>query len=359
MDNQITNRQVVLLGAMCTFNITLMHIPVQVTKYAKQHAYLSYLAAGLVVLLAVWLLVRTLKRFNNQSILQALVSRFPSVGRIIALLYLLFYFFIVARDLRMLTDFTNVVLLPSTPLFVVEFIMIATIVFVTRGGMKVLTGMTNIFGPVLILTTLFMPFILVKDFDYSLLMPVLHIDYAGVGKGSWFAFSYLGEIIAFPLILSSQTFRFKDGLLGLLCGVGLLMLLIVLTFLLIGAPLTTRMTYPTYELVRQLEITDFLDRFDILLVAIWFPTVITKIAVSLYVVCYGLKIVIPQISGRMLVAPIGLLSYVCSFWFFENSIHLFSFNRQLTVIGIFFELILPLLLFLILRPKNKGVGHKI
>lgn len=77
-----------------------------------------------------------------------------------------------------------------------------------------------------------------------------------------------------------------------------MMLILVETITSIGVPIASRLVYPSYELARQLQISDFLDRFDLALAAATLPAMITKIAFDLYFVCWGLKRMIPNVSGR-------------------------------------------------------------
>ncbi|GAF10127.1 hypothetical protein [Paenibacillus pini] len=60
----------------------------------------------------------------------------------------------------------------------------------------------------------------------------------------------------------------------------------------------------------------------------------------------------------MMAAPIGLFALTSSFWFFQNSIQLFNFNRQWTLIAIVFMMIIPLLLFAIHRPSKSAKPAK-
>ncbi|GAF10126.1 GerAB/ArcD/ProY family transporter [Paenibacillus pini] len=276
----ITSRQVILLGVTYIINITLIHVPSQLAGYGRQHAYLSFLVAGLVVALLLLVLTRSANRFPGQDLFQSLTSRFPIIGRFIGLLYLLFFFFILTRDMRSISDFTNVLLLPNTPIFVIGLCVATTVVYIVRGGLRTLIGITELYGPILIIVVFFMVFVVFKDFNTGYLKPVLYIDWAGVGKGSWIAFSYLGQVLALPFICSGKNYRYRHGLYSLLIGTGLLTLIILMLLLILGAPITERMMYPTYELVRQLRVTDFLDRFDLILVALWFPAALLNVAIS-------------------------------------------------------------------------------
>ncbi len=349
---KITPRQIVLLGVTYVLNITMINLPSQIIMVAKQHAYMPYLIGGVIVLIMLFFLTRSSRRFPGQDLFQSMASRFPVIGRVIIMLYILFFFLILVRDIRIMTDFTNVILLPITPILIIGLCITATAIYIARGGVRTVLGITELYGPIMIFVIVAMPIIVFRDFNFRFMQPTLYVDWKGVAHGSWLSFSYVGQILVLPFIFSSKDYKFKYGLYSLLLSLGILVLLVLMTLLLLGVHISGRMMYPSYELVRQLRITDFLDRFDLFLVALWYPAVLLNLAISLYVVCYGLKTILSQVSGKMMAAPIGLFAYSCAFWFYQNSIQLFNFTRVWTLIGLLYILVLPLLIFAIHRPSK-------
>lgn len=349
---KITPRQIVLLGVTYVINITMVNMPSQVINQAHQHAYLSYILAAAVVLAVLFFLTRSSMRFPGQDLFQSLTSRFPFIGKGIVALYLLFFFMILVRDIRIMADFTNVILLPITPILIISLCITATVIYIARGGARTLLGITELYGPTMIVVVVLMPIIVLRDFDFGWIRPFFFVQWKGVAEGGWLSISYIGQLIILPFIFSSKDFKYKYGLYAMLISLGILTILILMTILLLGVHVAGRMMYPSYELVRQLRITDFLDRFDLFVVALWYPAVLLNMAISLYIVCYGLKSVIPSVSGKMMAAPVGLFAYSCAFWFYQNSIELFQFNKEWTVIALFFIVVLPLLIFMIHRPAK-------
>lgn len=156
-----------------------------------------------------------------------------------------------------------------------------------------------------------------------------------------------------PFVVRGQDFKTKSIFSGTVLTALLMMLIVVETITSIGVPIASRLVYPSYELARQLQISDFLDRFDLALAAATLPCIITKIAFDLYFVCWGLKRMIPKVSGKVLTGPIALMGFVCAFWFFRNAIQLNRFTREWTWIAIVFEVIFPMVFFLFLRPRKR------
>ncbi|RAI99039.1 spore germination protein [Paenibacillus pabuli] len=358
MNQNVTNRQLVLLIMLLSITGTLMQPHAQAIFYAEQHAYLSYIPVFLVMVASLWMLSRVQRRFPDQDLFESLVERFPFFGRMTGILYILFFLFIFARDIRLIGDYISITLLETTPISIIVLTLLVMAVFIVRGGLGSLIGMSELYVTLFVLNSLILPFMLIKQINMDNLMPYFDIDVAGVGKGSWYIFSFFGEMIAIPFVVKGSDFRFKSVMGGITFSALLMMLIIIETILAVGVPIASRLVYPSYELARQLQISDFLDRFDLALAAVTLPTLITKIAFDLYFVCWGLKRMIPKVSGKVMTGPVALIGFVCAFWFFKNAVQLFRFTREWTWIGILFEVLLPIIIFIFLRPRKKGMNDR-
>ncbi|MDT9720286.1 endospore germination permease [Paenibacillus sp. ClWae2A] len=353
MNQSVTSRQIVLLVLLLSITGTLIQPHAQAIYYAEQHAYLSYVPVVLVMIISMWMVSRIQRRFPNQDLFEALAERFPFMGRLAGVMYILFFFFIFARDIRLIGDYVSITLLETTPISIVVLSLMIMAVFIVRGGLGSLIGMSELYVTLFLLNSVILPFMLIQQVNMDNLMPYFHLDMAGVGKGSWYIFSFYGEMIALPFVVKGSDFRFKPVLWGIIISGLLMMLIMVETITSIGVPIASRLVYPSYELARQLQISDFLDRFDLALAAATLPAMITKIAFDLYFVCWGLKRMIPKVSGKVMTGPVALLGFVCAFWFFKNAIQLYRFTREWTWIAIVFEVLFPMVLFLFLRPRKK------
>jgi len=349
---RISAYQAGLIGVVCVVAITAIHVPAQMMAFAKQHIYLSCLAGALVSAFSLWLLSRVSFRFPQHDLFEALITRFSAFGRIISFSYLLFFFFVLVRDIRVVTDFTNLFMLQRTPVIVLALLYVISAVLIARGGIEILARMTELFVPIMIILALFFPLLLAKFVNFAAFQPLLDVDWTGVGLGTWYVIPYIGEIILLPFLFVKQTFRARHGLSGLFLGTFLLLIVLVMELLVLGVEITPRMLFPTYALARQIEITDFLDRLDLFMFSLYLPTVMIKISYSLYFICHGLRRVVPRIDAKVVAAPVGLLAMSCSFWFFRSIVGVINLQHLWTGVALIFILVIPLLLFLILRPKS-------
>lgn len=335
------------------FSVNYLDISAKLSEIAHQHGYVSYLLSVLVTLLMLWIVSRLIRRFSGRNVVAVMIDRYPLMGRSIAILYMFFLLLVSAGEIRSCVDFTNTSLLNRTPIIVIGLLVAITVVYIAQGGIRTLVGIAEIYVPIWFMLLLMVVITTWRDAEISNLQPFLHFQWPNIFHGSWVIFSSVGELIVFPLILSGKCYKSKGGYVGLLISGLYLIVFLIMVQLVVGIPLSTKLLYPTYELVRQVQVTDFMDRFDLLLVALWLPTVFGKLGFNLYLMSNLMQIMVPKVSGRLMVAPLGALSYVCGMWFFKNPVQQINFNEQLMLFAIVFEIAIPLLLFFVLWPRRK------
>ncbi|WP_226002533.1 GerAB/ArcD/ProY family transporter [Paenibacillus sp. BJ-4] len=351
---QFTTRQIVLLSVLLETHVTLLHAPSQAAAFAAQHAYWTCVVAAIVLCLPIWVFLKLGQRFPDQDLFQVMVSSNPFIGRILLMIYFVLFLIVFSRDLWIITDLVKAVLLQQTPFFMISMIVLLTTVFMAKGGINTIVNLSEMFIPISILTLLTMPFFFGVNMDFSEFRPFLYPNMSGIMKGGWYMFSYMADILMIPFVLQGKSYRPSGAWWGHLIGTCFMIMIVLLMQLVIGVPILMRLFYPSYELARQLYVTDFLDRFDIFVGGFTIPALLIKLGMDLYVLSMIIKRLFPHVSGALMVWPVGLLGYICSFIVFSNIIQTYDFSREWTVVMMMFLVVLPLVLCLLLRPKNKG-----
>ncbi|ACV59441.1 GerAB/ArcD/ProY family transporter [Alicyclobacillus acidocaldarius] len=317
--NQVSSRQVVLMGFCYVFSATLVTWPGQILRSAKQDAWVGVPLCSLVVLLVLWLTDRALARNPGKDLLTLLVEKFGWLGKAVLLLYVLFSLVIMAKDVRLGVDFVSVVFLPVTPAVVVGALIMATCVFMVRGGIEVIARMTELYLPVFLLFSVFCGALLVPDLSWQYLQPFFEYGMERPAVGVWYALNAIGSITILPLLFSHERFSFRQACISLVFSSLFLEFVLVICQLNLGSPLAGHLMYPAYEAVREVRVTDFLDRFDILIVGIWLPTIVIKIALNLYFTIACMRQVVPQLQAAQVAPSLGSLALVVSLWLFHTS----------------------------------------
>ncbi|WP_158211491.1 GerAB/ArcD/ProY family transporter [Alkalihalobacterium alkalinitrilicum] len=354
---RISGIQTVFIGALYILTVGIKQSPILMFETAKQDSWISLIVAFFVMILSVWLFTRILARFPNDNLLEILKMYSPIIGRIIILIYLYFFILVIAHDIRFLIDLITVIFLPTTPLNIIGMFTLLLAVLMAREGIEVLARLAQLFFIPFTVILLLLPLFLLDQIDFNNMQPVLEDGYS-IFQGSIYALGTLGELVILPLICTAHSFRFRYGMYGLVVGTFLIGIMLVHILLVFGASLATVFFDPAYILVRQIRVTDFLDRMDIIIAALWLPTIFVKISFTLFVICKGIQNLSNKISGKLLVPPMGVFSFVCSVWFFEHATQLIHFDRVKPVFIIMTTFVVPIFLYFYLKNSKQNITSK-
>jgi spore germination protein len=251
-----------------------------------------------------------------------------------------------------MTDFCDIFLLQNTPHYILMSLLLLPMILIVRAGTETLVRMTEILVPVSLVVLLAIPVLGIHSVDLNHLKPLFDFHWDRIGFGSWYLLGYIGDLFLLPFLWGGSTMRIRAAAAACgLCGISLFMVFFF-QITIVGIAPSSRLTFATYELVRQLEITDFLDRFELIIVVFYFPVTLLKITYSLSLLCRGVAHIFPKLSAQALASPIGLASMVSSFLLYDDLIQLYHLNTLWPYLTLFYGFALPLLVLLIWRkPK--------
>lgn len=258
---------------------------------AKQDAWISILLSSIFSVGLAYVLTRISIMYPNES----LITYAPKImgkilGHVIILLYVLYWFTVLAIILRQYGDFMIGSILQLTPVIVPIIGMLIVAAYVTFEGIEVLARCSEVMGP-LILLGIMVPLLLnIPEIQVDNLLPVL-VDNSPLVlfKGALPTASFLGDNILLMMILPFLAHP-REGVKGALLGSvvsGIFTLLSALECIAIfGYSTASRQTYPFLNLVRFVSF-GFLQNLDAIVVAIWTIGVFIKVAIYLFAASYG------------------------------------------------------------------------
>ncbi|WP_121642136.1 endospore germination permease [Bacillus vallismortis] len=341
--------QGLFFGALYTLAVGLKHAPILMIESAKQNAWHSYILGVIIVIPALWLMHKLMKK-QDKNIYELLSDSSPIAGRFIIFLFSLYFLLINAHDIRFFINLINILFLPRTPMAVLGGAIIFVAICIAREGKETLTRMAQLFLIPFGTLVLFLPFTLATQIELQNITPVFEGPVQYLQSG-FYAFGTMGELIILPLLFSSRSVPLKHTIFAILLGALLLGVMLFSSIAVFGPNLTSTFFDPAYMVIRQIRITDFLDRSDLIIAALWIPVIMVKIAGSLYIVVYGLSFLHSKIDLNAMYTPTGMFSLVCSFWFFLNTNQLIDFNRIKPIINVVISLLLPLFIYFIIKSK--------
>ncbi|MBD8067968.1 GerAB/ArcD/ProY family transporter [Bacillus sp. PS06] len=361
MKPQISPFQYSILIANFLFTGTLISLPQVLVQIAEQNAWMVPFISYPIIILIIFLGIGRSRKLKNK-ISTEIGNSSPYMEKIFGIFMLLFLSLAFIRDVRALADFVVSSLLPSTPIEILTVLSVLTVIYIVHNGLEVITRITVIQFIVLATVIILLPFMLSNEIEFNNLQPILGSSaFPSLFQSSYLLIAWLGEVvIVFLLIPYIKPIKHikKISILGALFAMILLFILLILELAVLGADITKVSTFPNYQLIQQINITDFLDRLDLIIVTVWAPTLFCKIALTLYCINKSLSYIKGSESSH-LVLPMGLFLGTLAILLFKNNIQLleFSFYTWATI-GLFLEICI-VGIFILMRIKNKHQKQKV
>lgn len=264
---------------------------------------------------------------------------------------------VLIRDLTIITGFIEATLLPLTPVYVITILVIACSLYISWAGIEVIARYNEICFLIFLGVVLFIPISLINSLAIENFEPVLGLEtIPSVFQSAYLGLAWVGEIIIVFLIIGmvNPLKNVKKAIfLGGAIGIGMLFILIFSGIAVLGAEILRYTTYPTYTLVQQIRITEFLDRLDFFLVSLYFPAVFSKFALFFF----GLQRAFNLFSGmntKYTFIPLSIMIGVLANVLFENKGEKLEFQiHTWATMGLVIELMIVIVMIFVIRSMNQ------
>ncbi|WP_054695137.1 GerAB/ArcD/ProY family transporter [Syntrophomonas palmitatica] len=273
-------------------------------------------------------------------------------GRIVAVVYSLFFLLTAGFIVRIFTDFIETNVLPGTPISVFIAVMLFTGFYVIKSGLQVLMRCLEIVVPIgVIFSLLIMLISLTENVDFSNLLPIVNLKPLGLVIGTAHVLVFIGKLMPVLTLayfceenVKIETIIFKALALFLL----LILLPSLAVIMVFGDTLSNYLSFPTFSLVRSISIGKFIKNIDIVFIGIWILGIFGSMSISWFMFCYSLQQALRLKDYRFLAAPSALIIGVAAIQLAPNIIELqLLLTKVLPFVYAFFLILIPFFLFII------------
>ncbi|MGG1401109.1 GerAB/ArcD/ProY family transporter [Bacillus salipaludis] len=281
---------------------------------AKQDAWIAILlglAGGLLVFFIYYRLFLYYQDLPLTSYLQKIVGKWP--GRILALFYVMYFIYFSARVLRDFGELLTNTVYTTTPLFVINTLMVLTIIYGIHKGLEVISRVGQLYFGLIYLMAIagFLLIIFSGLIHFEYLKPILENGWKPVFKsflGETLTFPF-GEMIVFTMILPfvNEPKKIKFVCVGgmILSGINII-ITVIITISTIGPELYLRSNFPLLTTVSRIQLANFIERLDVLFMLYLIIGGFFKVSLFLYAAVAGAADIF-QIKQKKLTFPIGLI----------------------------------------------------
>ncbi|WP_342048180.1 GerAB/ArcD/ProY family transporter [Bacillus sp. OTU530] len=337
---------------------------------AKKDAWLAILlglGAGIVLFFIHYFLFRQYPNLPLTGYARKIFGKY--LGWIIGLLYILYFLYIAARNLREFGDLLISSALPKTPLLAINILMVLTICYVLSLGIEVLGRTAEVFIVVLLLLGATGNFLVLVSGNWHPhnLQPFLENGWKPILTTVFpliISFPF-GEMIVFTMLLPylNRPESVKKVWLSALISGGLaLSWTASLNIVVLDVEKVERSVFPLLSTIRVVNLMEFLQRLDVIVVYTLLITVFFKASIFFYSAVIGIVDLFKLKNHQQIVLPVGIilifLSIVIASDFAEHLEEGFVITGY--YLHIPFLMIIPLLMLLvaIIRNRFKKVKDK-
>lgn len=358
---KISSRQAVFLMVTMVLPTAFLFVASVTAHLAKQDGWISILPATLVALLIAWLAVNLGLRFPDKTLFQfaeEILGRWP--GKVIAFLYIWWYIYMNAEILRQYGSFMVAAFMPETPISVFMILIMAIAAYAVRNGLEVFTRVNQIILPLILVSVTVLMILAAPEMDLKRLLPVyVENGVVPVIKAAVMPAAWMGEIITMAIVIpylnkAKEAYKIAVTATSI---TGLFILISLVTDIAIFGPVTSAgWLFPALNAARMINLANFLERLDPVIMAIWVAGALVKISVFYWAAVLGSAQSLGLKDYKPLVLPVGVIIFALAIMAHDSLLDLFTFLGMfwgpyaLTI----FQAGIPLLLLVVAVLRRQG-----
>ncbi len=362
-NGKISVRQVKILLILQMFNTGILLLPRIASQIAGRDGYILPIIALLFGMAYVYTILGLTTRFRGETFVEFAPKIVPKgIAYSLIVLFALKLLVGAGLELRMFGEMISRVMLPKTPLPVILLAMLLTISYLVKSGIEATARMAEI-----LIYFIFVPLAIVLLFiaakaDYKQLMPFFEAQPLQIGKGA-FLISLSFMPIEFMLMLTGLMDQPEKGkratLIAIVIVSGIEVLVTLLTFVGIGVVESQKQIWPVLTLMQSVQfLGSFVENQQVLMMTCWVFSIFMYVSSGIYT--------LSLIGGRLFqfkrenvfVLPIIPIIYIVAM-LPRNLTQVYNYYRNLQYyVGIWFLLLIPLILLIIAKVKKVGERHE-
>lgn len=356
-DEVISERQGVILITLFIVGSSLL---LGSGGQAKQDAWIAMIIAMSWAVILLLMFSRILSLHPGKDLFDILeIVMGKVIGKIISILMIWFAFHLGSLVLRNLSDFTNTLVFPDTPVIVPMISFVILIIWILKEGIEVLGRWSEFFVWVISLTIITITMLSASEMDISRLKPILGSGIKPILKGALSSLSFpYGETVVFTMVFSNiakvKSYK-RTFMLGLFLGGGLVFIGTLRNILVLGNETISKVYFPSTLAISLIHLGEFLERIEISVLIIFIVCVFVKVSVCVFAVSNGISKVFGFTDYRFISTPVILLMLNFSFFVYKSTIEttFWAFNIW-PYYSMVFEVIIPLVVFILVEIKSRS-----
>jgi spore germination protein KB len=358
---KISSLQMALMIYPAVMATIILSVPSITAKYAATDFWISPIIAAIPGFATVYIVYKLHELYPKQTVIQyseEIIGKYA--GKIIGFIILFYGLSSTGHVVRQYSDIITNSFLDKTPAVVIISTMIFTCALAVRGGIEVLGRASQIFVPLFILPQVVIILLLLPQFEYRNIFPILADGILPPMKGAimpslWFTQLFLLSFF-FPFLVDVKKGK-KYSMLSIVAIMVSLIIVDLAVLFILGPSVHTKL-YPLMDVIKYIRIGEFFENLEAIIMAIWIVGTFVKISVFYYALALGTAQWLNLSSYRSIVWPLGILITIFSFWSLPSSMALGNLTSVVPM-GYFVHIMIPLLLLGVALIRKRSQKRKV
>ncbi len=329
---------------------------------AKQDAWISIIIGNILGIILFLLYGLIIRNYPNLTLIEIIEKIFGKViGKIVGLIYILYYIFFGTILFRDIIELIVLYVLSITPVLVIGMLACLVITYALFLGIENIARFgVIIFALTVPLKLLFCLTVLVTDIvHFDNIFPLVENGWLPILKTAFptiitTPFSQLFIFLMLIPYVNDQEKVMKAGILAYITT-GFILVIITLTNIFILGPLFIELAlFPTIQMVRLINIYDFIQRVEGLAVFTFLTCGFTKVIIYAYTASIGFNILVKTKKYQLYIIPVVFIILIGSITYtndlgihLKNRIDFFPLYINTPI-----EIILPILFIILIYIKK-------
>lgn len=359
-NDKISENQTTILIFTTILGAGILSLPSDVAKEAGPDSLIVVLLGGILALIFARIIGYIASKFPTETFVEYSAKILTKPFSIILNIGLIAYFLIFCSlNLRIFAEVSKSYLLNNTPIEIIMITLLFTSGYIVRYGIEPIARMSEILFPVMVVPLLIIFLPAIVDLDLSNFLPILRTSPLKLLRGILSTtYSYSGfEIlyVIFPYIMKGE--KLKRCINVSLFSI--IFFYIYITFYTIGIfgyKETRVQLWPLLTVIKSINFPGFfIENLESLIMGIWTFAVFTSISSFHYTAALSLSKLIKAREHTYLVVPLIPIIYLMSL-IPDSIVKVYRYATYAAeFLTLFFIILLPILMFLILKIKGIGV----
>ncbi|SCY97318.1 GerAB/ArcD/ProY family transporter [Alkaliphilus peptidifermentans] len=347
-DGEITSFQSYIMIISIMVGTGVLGLARSVAEIAKQDAWISVLVNGIGISIIIAFTIFVISKFPQLTFIQymSLLLTKP-LAYLVVFAYGIYAIFTTSLIIRFLCEMVGTWFLPRTPLTVISFIIVATLVYITKDGLT-FVGRFNEIIVLAIIPFIFLIFPSLSEASLINLKPIGDSGIHSIIKGippSFYAFGgYEVILIIYPFISNKNKMNIRYSMLAILFVTVLYTSIVASQIALFGYQEITEILY---SFINYLDVIDFpiIERIEIFFTFFWTFAVIGTLSIQFIAGCIAFQSVFKTKKTNTFVYLFTPIIYILSL-LPENSVKVAEYSEIVGKANVCFGIFLPIILFI-------------